>query len=66
MLSDSLDGMRAYADLMWREGFRLGRAEGIEEGRRLEGEERDELWHQNAVQLSRGETFAELQRRRSA
>jgi hypothetical protein len=65
-LSAERDAWQRVSLAREREAYRCGREDGIEEGRRLEAGERDALWHANAAQLARGETFAELERRRSA
>ena len=49
---------------MWRNGFRQGRAQGIEEGRALEIAEQEALHRAMAARILHGVPFAELERRR--
>jgi hypothetical protein len=65
-LSRERDLWEAWADTWARLAYRWGRADGIEEGRRLEAAERDRLWHEMAQRVARGDprSYAELERER--
>jgi hypothetical protein len=65
-LSGERDLWRAYADTLWRLAYWWGRADGVQEGRRLEAAERDRLWHEMAQRVARGDprSHAEVERER--
>jgi hypothetical protein len=61
---DELEMWQRREHAAWREGFRRGRAVGIEEGRAEEAAEQLELHRAMAARILHGEPFTELQRRR--
>ena len=63
-LSDERDQWMRCQLAAWREAYRLGRLDGIEEGRALEAAERDGFWRNLGRRLAAQPSFAELERRR--
>jgi hypothetical protein len=63
-LSDERDVWLDRLGDEYRLGWKLGYAAGVGEGRRLEADERDQAWIRAAAAVIKGETHAELERRR--
>lgn len=63
-LSDERDAWQARLGVEYKLGYAIGHALGVEEGRALEAAERDRAWNRAAGTIIRGETYAELDRRR--
>ena len=63
-LSDERDQWQQRLGDEFRAGFAIGHALGVDEGRRLEADERDRAWSRAAGVIIRGETYDELERRR--
>jgi hypothetical protein len=64
-LSDERDAWMARLGDEYRLGWKLGFAAGVDEGRRLEADERDEAWNRIARPIARGgPSHAELETRR--
>ena len=64
-LSDERDAWQARLGVEYRLGYAIGHALGVDEGRRLEAEERDAAWNRIAGPIARGgDSYAELELRR--
>jgi hypothetical protein len=65
-ISDLLDASLALRLAAYREGFQLGREHGYREGYAAAHAELEASYHQLAHNVIRGESFAELERRRGS
>ncbi len=64
-LSDERDQWQQRLGVEYRLGYAIGHALGVDEGRRLEADERDEAWNRAAQDIARGGvTHSELELRR--